>query len=105
MFVAQPLPDEHEGAARRDPEAAHVSAVSEEVPLDPGPNRRRLLLQAGLRCPSPTSFKRYVALSIGCAFYSFYTYIEIHLILRFRNIITVYGNRPELHVLSLVMNV
>ena len=64
MLLAQPLPGEHERVAGRDPEAAHVQAVPQEVPLDPGPHRRRLLLQ-GLRCSAQTSFKHYVVLNIG----------------------------------------
>ena len=66
VLLAQRLPGEHERVAGRDPEAAHVQAVPQEVPLDPGPHRRRLLLQ-GLRCSAQTSFKHYVVLNIGCA--------------------------------------
>ena len=80
VLVAQPLPGEHEGVAGRGPEAAHLQGVPEEVPLDPGPHRRRILLQ-GLRFPAPTSFRHYVVLNSGCAYY----------FVKFRNILIIMG--------------
>ena len=41
---AQPLPLDNQRAAWRDPEAAHVHGVPQQLPLDPRPHWRRIQL-------------------------------------------------------------
>lgn len=44
LLAAEPLPAQHEGAARGDPEVAHLHGVPQQLPLDPGSHGRRILL-------------------------------------------------------------
>ena len=45
LLPAQPLPPEHQGAARRDPQAAHLHGVPQQLPLAPRPYRRWVQFQ------------------------------------------------------------
>lgn len=45
LLPAQPLSAQHPRAARRDPPPPHLHGVPQQLPLAPGPHRRRIQLQ------------------------------------------------------------
>ena len=49
LLLAQLVPAEHQGTAGRDPEAAPLHGVPQQLPLDPRPHRRRFQLLSQMR--------------------------------------------------------
>ena len=49
LLPPQLLPTEYSRAPRRDPEAAHVHGVPQQLPLDPRPHWRRIQLLSQTR--------------------------------------------------------
>ena len=44
LLPAKPMPNHVQGAAGGDAQAVHLHGVPKQLPLDPGPHRRRILV-------------------------------------------------------------
>ena len=45
LLAAKRLPPQHQRASRRNSSTVHLHGVPQQLPLDPRPHRRRILIQ------------------------------------------------------------
>ena len=85
LLPAEPLPLDHAGAARRDPEASHLRRVPQQLPVAARPHRGRLqLLGGGLRggernIELPKWRRAGLKTSLRCEYLRVYIYIYIYI--------------------------